>query len=255
MTLEQQVFTFVLILARVSAFIGFLPLFARRQLPMLVKSGLATALTVFWYGSLPEEAFFADSINVLSTTVLIAKEIGIGFLMAVVLGYIFVPARIAGAYIGQEIGLSLAAVSSPGSTDSSTLVTTIFETLSVLLFFGLNLHHFIIYFLHVSLINLAGKIDLMDMPTALLVQSTAALTEYGSLIVGPVGICMFVLTVGLALLNKAAPTLNLFSVGLSMRTGLGIVCMIAFMPIIMKSIEMFFIQHQSSLEKFVMYFE
>ncbi len=41
MTLEQEVFTFVLILSRVSAFVAFLPLFARRQLPTLVKSGLA----------------------------------------------------------------------------------------------------------------------------------------------------------------------------------------------------------------------
>jgi flagellar biosynthetic protein FliR len=255
MTIEQQVFTFVLILARVSAFIAFLPLFARRQLPVLVKSGLATALTVFWFGSLPPEAFVTESINVLTSTILMAKEIGIGFLLAVVLGFIFVPAKIAGAYVGQEIGLSLASVASPGSTDSSTLVTTVFETLSVLLFFGLNLHHFIVVFLHVSLINLAGKINLFDLPTALLVQSTGSLSEYGCLIVGPIGICMFILTIGLALLNKAAPTLNLFSVGLSLRSWLGILCMLVFMPIILKSMEMFFVRYQSVLEEFVMYFQ
>lgn len=255
MTFEQQVFTFVLVLARVSAFIAFLPLFARRQLPLLVKSGLATALTVFWFGSLPPEAYFTGSIDVLTSTIWMAKEIGIGFLLAVLLGFMFVPAKIAGAYVGQEIGLSLAAVASPGSTDSSTLVTTVFETLSVLLFFGLNLHHFIIVFLHVSLVELAGKIDLLALPTELLVQSTAKLSEYGSLIVGPVGICMFILTVGLALLNKAAPTLNLFSVGLSLRSGLGILCMIVFMPIILKTIEMFFIRYQADLELFMIYFK
>ena len=255
MTIEQQVFTFVLILARVSAFIAFLPLFARRQLPVLVKSGLATALTVFWFGSLPPEAFVTDSINVLTSTFLMAKEIGIGFLLAVVLGFMFVPAKIAGAYVGQEIGLSLASVASPGSTDSSTLVTTVFETLSVLLFFSLNLHHFIIVFLHVSLINLAGKINLFDLPTALLVQATGSLSEYGCLIVGPIGICMFILTIGLALLNKAAPTLNLFSVGLALRSWLGILCMLVFMPIILKLMEMFFVRYQFVLEKFVMYFQ
>ncbi len=255
MTIEQQVFTFVLVLARVSAFIAFLPLFAQRQLPALVKSGLATALTVFWFGSLPPEAYFVGSVDVLTVTILMAKEIGIGFLLAVVLGFMFVPAKIAGAYVGQEIGLSLASVSSPGSTDSSTLVTTVFETLSVLLFFGLNLHHFLIVFVHVSLITLAGKIDLFDLPTALLVQSTSALSEYGSLIVGPVGVCMFALTVGLSLLNKAAPTLNLFSVGLSLRSGIGILCLILFMPIILKSIGMFFQRYQAELGSFVMYFE
>jgi len=255
MTVEQQIFTFVLILSRVSSFIAFFPLFGQKQLPTLVKSGLAMGLTVFWFGSLPPEAFVTDDVNVVTSVLLICKEIGIGFLLAVVLGFMFVPAKIAGAYVGQEVGLSLASVSSPGSTDSSTLVTTIFETFAVLLFFGLNLHHFLIVFLHVSLTELAGKINLFDLPTALLVDSTNALSEYGSLIVAPIGIVMFVLTVGLALLNKAAPTLNLFSIGMGIRSGLGILCMMIFMPVILKSMEMYFLRYQSDLELMAVYFE
>ena len=212
-------------------------------------------LTVFWYGSLPAEMFVTEQIDIVTSVLLIGKEIGIGFLLAVVLGFMFVPAKIAGAYVGQEVGLSLASVSSPGSTDSSTLVTTIFETLAVLLFFGLNMHHFLILFLHVSLTELAGKIDLFDLPTELFVQSANVLSEYGGLIVGPIGIVMFVLTVGLALLNKAAPTLNLFSVGMGIRSGLGILCMFIFMPIILKSMELYFLRYQADLELMAAYFE
>ena len=255
MTTEHQIFTFVLILARVSSFIAFFPLFGQKQLPTLVKSGLAVGLTIFWYGSLSPEMFVTAQVNVVTSVLFLCKEIGIGFLIAVVLGFMFVPAKIAGAYVGQEVGLSLASVSSPGSMDSSTLVTTIFETLAVLLFFGLNMHHFLIVFLHVSLTELAGKIDLFDLPTEMFVNSTNALSEYGMLIVGPIGIVMFVLTVGLALLNKAAPTLNLFSVGMGLRSGLGIFCMFIFMPVIIKSMEMYFLRYQSELEMMAVYFE
>lgn len=254
MTLEQQVYTFVLILARVSAFIGFLPLFGQRQLPRLVKAGMSTALTLFWFASLPAEHFVTSDISTLTAVLLVAKEIGIGFVLAGLIGAMFVPAKIAGAYIGQEIGLSLASVTSPGTSDSSTLVTTVFETLAILLFFGLNLHHFIIVFLHVSLVQLAGKINLTDLPTELLVQSTSGLSKYGLLIIGPVGICMFVLVTGLALLNKAAPSLNLFSVGMSVRSGMGIVCMVIFMPVILKATEMYFHRYQLELELFAGYF-
>ena len=254
MIFEQQILTFVLILSRVTSFVTFLPLFARRQLPLTVKTGLAMALTIFWFGALPEDQYVSQDVNVVSSALLIGKEIGIGFLMATLLGFMFVPARIAGAYVGQEVGLSLASVTSPSGTDSSTLVTTIFESLAILLFFGLNLHHFMIVFLHVSLIQLAGKIELTDLPTELLVQSTASLTEFGSLIIGPVGICMFVLTIGLALLNKAAPSLNLFSVGMSLRSGLGILCMFVFMPVIIGSLRMFFSRYQSDLQSFLAYF-
>ena len=254
MMFESQILTFVLVLTRVSAFVAFLPLFARRQLPTLVKSGLALALTVFWFGALPAEHYITSEVDVVTSTLLIGKEIGIGFLLATLLGFMFVPARIAGAYVGQEIGLSLASVSSPSGTDSSTLVTSIFESLAILLFFGLNLHHFLVVFLHVSLIQLAGKIELQDLPTELLVQSTGSLTEFGSLIIGPIGVCMFVLMIGLALLNKAAPSLNLFSVGMSLRSGLGILCMFVFMPVIIGAIQMYFGRYQSDLESFLAYF-
>lgn len=255
MSFEQQIFTFILILARVSSFVAFLPLFARKQLPRLVKAGLAMALSIFWFGSLPPDAYQTVEINAITSLLYIAKEIGIGFVLSVLVGFLFVPARIAGAYVGQEVGLSLAAVSSPGSLDSSTLVTTIFETFAILLFFGLNLHHFVITFLHISLIELHGKISLTDLPTELVVQITSSLTELGSMIAGPVGICLFILTIGLALLNRAAPTLNLFSVGMSLRGGIGIVCLVLFFPIILNSIHLYFQLHQDKLEKFIYYFE
>lgn len=255
MSLEQQIFSFILILARVSAFVAFLPLFARRQLPRMVKAGLAVALTTFWFGSLPQGMYGDVQINAVTSVLYISKEIGIGFVLSVLLGFMFVPARIAGAYVGQEVGLSLAAVSSPGSMDSSTLVTTIFETFAVLLFFGMNVHHFMITFLHCSLHQLHGKISLTDLPTELLVQITSSLSEFGMMIAGPVGICLLILTVGLALLNRAAPALNLFSVGMSLRGGIGIVCLVLFFPIIMKSIRLYFELHQDKLEKFFIYFE
>jgi flagellar biosynthetic protein FliR len=252
---DQQIFTFVLILARVSSFIAFFPLFAQRQLPKLVKAGLSMALTLFWFGTMPPELLVDADMNVLNSFLYLGKEIGLGFLLAVMVGFIFVPARVAGAYIGQEIGLSLASVASPGSADSSTLVTTLFETFAILLFFGLNLHHFMITFLHHSLIHVGANISLTDLPTELLIQIAGSLTEQGNLIVGPAGICLFVLTIGLALLNKAAPTLNLFSVGMTLRSGIGILCLIAFLPVIIKSMEMYFRLHQSQLEKFLIFYQ
>lgn len=255
MNAEQQILAFVLILARVSAFIGFLPIFAQKQLPRMVKAGLAVSLTAFWFGSLPPDSFAIEQINAVTSVLLIAKEVGIGFLLAMMLGFMFIPAKIAGAYVGQEMGLSLASVSSPAGTDSSTLLTSIFETFTVLLFFGLNLHHFIVVLLHYSLVQLSAKIDLLKLPTEGIVGMTGNLFEYGNLIAGPVGLCLFIVTVGLALLNKAAPAMNLFSVGMAVRSGLGIFCLAIFMPVILKSVEMYFQLHLEEIESLLLHFE
>ena len=252
---ELQVLSFILILSRVSAFIGFFPLFAQRQLPIMVKAGLAVGLTLFWYGTVPPPAGLDESVPMLLAAILIVQEIGIGLLLAMVLGFLLVPARIAGAYIGQEIGLSLASIADPGTSDQSTLVAKLFEMFSILLFFGMNLHHFLILILHVSMNQLANKINLLELPTDGLVRMVDSIPEYGLLILAPLGIIMFLLTIGLAFLNKAAPTLNLFSIGMSLRSGLGIICLILFMPVMVRAIAMYFSRMTGELEQMLGFFE
>ena len=66
--------------------------------------------------------------------VLVIEQMFIGFLLAMLMGLFFWPAKIAGAYIAQEVGLSLASISDPNSQDSSTLVSRIFEAFCILLF-------------------------------------------------------------------------------------------------------------------------
>ena len=110
---------FMLVLARVSAFIAFFPLFSRRQLPSLVKVGLAASLSIFWFSeiesalSLSSDAI--DNLGGLHGALLIVKEVVIGIVMSIALGLFFWPAKIAGAYVGQELGLSLASISDPGA--------------------------------------------------------------------------------------------------------------------------------------------
>ncbi len=237
---EQYILAFVLVLARVTAFIGFFPLFGQRQLPMLVKAGMATGLTFFWFGSVADQMVSSEPITIITSVLYIAREAGIGFLLAMTLGFMLVPAKIAGAYIGQEVGLSLASISDPGSMDQSTLVTKILEVLSILLFFGLNVHHFVILCLHHSFSIFDNDVNLLDLPIEGLVYLVNSLPEYGLLILAPIGLCLFLLTIGLSFLNKAAPTLNLFSVGMPLRSGLGILCLLVFMPVIVVSITKYF---------------
>ena len=89
MTAEHQLFNFILILARVSAFVAFLPIFAQRQLPHLVKAGLAMSLTVFWFGALPQELFYVNQIDIVVSVLFLAKEITIGFFLRFWLVFVF----------------------------------------------------------------------------------------------------------------------------------------------------------------------
>ena len=83
----------------------------------------------------------------------------------------------------------------------------------------------------------------------------SSLTTHGSMIAAPIGVSLFILTIAISLLNKAAPTLNLFSVGMTLRSGIGILCLIVFFPIIVKSMEAHFRTYLFQLEQFFVYFQ
>ncbi len=139
-------------------------------------------------------------------------------------------------------------------SENATVVTSLFETFAILIFFGLNLHHFMILMLHYSLNEFAGKIDLLNLPTDGLVGMVDNLSKYGLLIMAPLGVISFAIVVSLFFLTKAAPTLNLFSVGMPLRVGLGLLAMLIFLPVLWKSIEGYFSRMMIELEEFMAFF-
>lgn len=250
---EQVVFNFLLILTRSAATIAFLPVFARRQLPHMVKAGLAVGLTCFWFGAIPQEMMYQGSTDFVFAGLLLGKETAIGFILANIVGVILVPARVAGAYVGTEMGLSLAAVSSPGSADSSNILSSLFEVLAILIFFNLDMHHILIRVLHRSMLDM-NNMQLSSMPTEGIAQMFNDSCSQGIQLGGSVGICLFLLTVVLGLLNKAAPALNLFSIGMTLRTGIGLFCLCIFLPNILDALRRQYFDHAVLLESMQSYF-
>ena len=247
----EQVLSFMLILARVSAFVAVFPLFARRQIPAMVKIGLATSLSIFWFATLNTPMVPAGTtgseVNTFVATGWIVREVGIGILLGMTLGFLLIPVKIAGAYVGQEFGLTLAATADPSSPDSSGEVTQLFETLAILAFFALNLHHFVILLIHASFEQLAGKIDLLRLPTEPILVLIGNLDEYGLAMIAPVAICLFVLNLAMVLLNKVAPNLNLFTIGMTLRSSIGLLCVFVFLPVIMHAAGKYFNRVQQDL--------
>lgn len=244
---------FMLVLTRVSSFIAFFPLFSKKQLPNLVKVGMAASLSIFWVGEINATVDTSGVQELTSVTgvMMVIKEMIIGTILSIALGLFFWPSRIAGAYVGQELGLSLASISDPGSQDSSTLVTRLFDTFVILIFFSINLHHFVILVIHESFQRFLTSANLFQLPTEYLVQSLNAASDYGLLIAAPLMILFMMVTLVLAFLNKAAPSLNLFSVGMSLRAGLGVFCLFLFSPILFGAMQSYLFRVQEDIEEFL----
>jgi flagellar biosynthetic protein FliR len=219
---------FVLVLGRVGTGVMMLPLFGGSNMPRLVRLGLALALTVFWISAVvvPTDAELLNRLEAGAWPLLalaLAREAVLGGLLGLAFSLFLLPARVAGEFIQQQMGLSLGATLGPTGDAPAGSLTLILETLTGLLFLGLDLHHVFLSALHATFFRYPVGGSFGVVPVAQLVNGVASAHEMGMMLAAPLALTLFLLTVSLALLTRAAPQLNLYSVGLPVQViaGLG----------------------------------
>lgn len=234
-SIDAWILSFALILARVGTFVATLPLTGGQNLPRTVKVGLAAGLAMMWFGVFGSDAS-SDLMEVVSGGrwvhygLVVVREIVVGAALGFAFGLILVPTKIAGAYVAQEMGLTLGSISDPGNPDSGSVVSRIFEALGILIFFALDVHYVILTTVHASFHRWPLGHALPSFSPTAMVDAVGAAHDWGILLAAPVGVCLFAAIVVLAVLMKASPQLNLFSVGLATRVAVGLIGAFVFLP-------------------------
>jgi flagellar biosynthesis protein FliR len=234
--MEVLVWSFCLVFARVATFVAVVPLFGTMSMPRLVKAGLVLALTVVWYVPLVEGApptFLwrsTDSMSWVSHFVAIGREIFLGGILGYGLGLFLVPVHVAGEYLTQEMGLAFANQVNPTTGASSSPITQIFDYMGTALFFGVDGHHVLLGVLHATFAQYPILGSLPDSPLPRLVAGATMAEEWGLMLAAPVAMFLFLTTVLLAFLTRAAPQMNLYAVGFPLRLGVGLSACVLLLP-------------------------
>lgn len=225
---------FALVLARVGTGVAVMPLFGGRNAPRMVRAGLALTLAVFWFSALdgpPDPAVLRRvQATWLGTGLALLREAALGAVIGFAFNLFLVPARVAGEFLTQEMGLALASTLGPTSDRAAGPVTLAFETLNGLLFLGLDLHHVFLAALHATFVRYPVGGLPGPAPTGPLLDAACAAQELGVLIAGPLGVVLFLVVVSLALMTRAAPQLNVYAVGFGLQAVAGIGAALLLMP-------------------------
>lgn len=224
-----------LVLARVGGFVAFLPLFGGHTVPRRVKAGLAVALTGFWFGgldphALPTLAIQAGPAAWLAVTLAAIREAVLGAVLGYGFGLVLLPARVAGEFLTQQMGLSVVTALNPGAEATTGTVTQFFETLGILIFLGLDGHHLFLAALHATFTTWPVGGPGTPLPLVPVLNGVGRTQEWGLLLAAPLGVCLFLTSVLLAFMARAAPQLNIYSVGFTLQVGVALVATLLLLP-------------------------
>jgi len=233
--LEFWILSYFLVLCRVAAIVFIVPVFSSQNMPRLVKVGLSVALATYWFFDhelTPSEQTFhlAESVGWIELGLAVTREVIFGAFLGYTFGLLLLPFRLAGSYIGQEVGFTMSELTDPTSHGTVNVFGQFMEILAMILFFSLDAHHLLFTLVDGTFARIPIGSGVSVLPIDIISTSIAEAHRQGIVLIAPAAIVMFSTIVVLSYVAKTSPQLNLFSIGMNIRLVAGLFAMFVFLP-------------------------
>lgn len=218
--LDSVLLAWMIALARVSGLLVSAPFLGSASVPPRVKIGLGILLTVLL---VPLVRVPASSVTASAAVVLLAGEFAIGFLLGFTLQLFFDSVQLAGQICGVQMGYSLASVLNPDSQADSTVLSTLFQLVVLVMFIQLGVPHWLLRGLARSFEYLPpGRLSLTWPGASALLAFASGMWLAGMQIAAPVLVASLFADVALGFLGKALPQFPVLFLGISLKNLLGL---------------------------------
>ncbi|WP_077339346.1 flagellar biosynthetic protein FliR [Pseudocolwellia agarivorans] len=222
--INQFIADFILPFTRISALIMSMIGFGSKTIPSSIKLGLCVVVTVAVMPAIPPSQ--VDNIFSLATALLIAKQIIIGIMLGFVTTLVINTFILAGQIIAMQTGLGFASLVDPASGMNVPAVGQFFLILSSLLFWVMDGHLAYLQFVVTSFDTLPiGSNDFDSTKFRELVEWGGWMFATAlSLSIAPLT-AMLLINFSFGVMTRAAPQLNIFSIGFPITMCAGLLIM------------------------------
>jgi flagellar biosynthetic protein FliR len=213
---------FLFVFFRVGALILFVPVLGSRQVPVSMKIGLIlfTSIVIF---PLVQARPLPEPQGIFDLAVFLLSDVTIGLGIAYITRLIFAAVQIAGTVVDFQMGFGVVNVIDP-QTDTQVSVTAQFHNIvAVLIFLVVDAHHFILQAIVESffIINPA-EINFSSLTPEYMLYLFSGTFTTAVKIAAPIMAILFFLSVGLGLVARTVPQMNVFIVGFPLQIGVGL---------------------------------
>ncbi len=140
---EDIVFQFLLLFARILAFVVFMPIFGHTSVSVRIRIALAFYSTIFLFPLVNISTDVTEDTFLLG----ILSEITLGFLAATLFNIIFSAVSIIGDFVSYSTGLSMAMMFNPATGSQEGLVSRMLFWIAIALFFQTGMYEMTLIFL------------------------------------------------------------------------------------------------------------
>ncbi len=229
---ELEVFSFLLVLARMSAFIVAWPVLGSMSVPAPVKVLLSLLMSVMIY-PMVKGSMLVPLISFQQLIFFVVKEAFIGLSLAFVAHLFFYGLQVGSEIISASLGLSSAQLFNPTIGSQSTPVDTLCYIIGALVFLMINGHHMF----------LTGLVQSYDVVPALEwginVSNVSQIALYGQTVIefglkisAPILVSILLINIALAIVSRAVPQINVLVTSMPVNALVGFVIMILMVPLL-----------------------
>lgn len=213
---------FLMITGRMTGFVVFNPLLGRRGVPNMVKAGFILLLSLCVYTVTNQQLQMPSTLLGLAFTFLM--ELLVGYALGLVVNFFFYIPLMAGSVIDMQMGLSMASTYDPASGIQVTATSTLLNVLMSLLFFAANGHHTLIrIFLTSGRVVPFGAVALGENFYGAVIRIFLDCTLLGVKLAMPILAAELMGQVGMGILMKAIPQINVFAINIELKVIIGLV--------------------------------
>ncbi len=219
----------LLIFMRMSGCILFNPILGRKNVPAVIKLGLALMLSVFSYKLVPAQSMEMTSFLMFFFTLL--KEFAVGYIIGFVIQMFMSVIMISGENMDMQIGISMSKIYDPQSNVSMPLSASMINAMFILVFFATNAHLTLIeVFVKLCVLVPYGSFDFHPEMFQQLISLFSLILIYAVKMSLPILAAELITEIAVGLVMRAVPQIDVFVINIQLKVIIGFIVILVMVP-------------------------
>jgi flagellar biosynthetic protein FliR len=213
--------SFLMTLMRVSLVLFLMPFYGGEYIPAQVKAALSIVLTMALWPQVSFPGALAPA-SAGGIVIMLLGELVLGLILGLSVYFIFAAIQTGGQIIGFQMGFTMATLADPSSGEQISISSHLMYTVALIIFLALDGHLHMIRGLADSFALIPpGGLRITESLTTGVLELSAGMFSLAIKIAAPVIAALFMAELTLALMGRAAPQMNLLTMGFPIKIAVG----------------------------------